>query len=247
MHTEAIESRLDDARDVESRKPAVIRTVRLTRIFSMGDAVIRALDSVNLEIPRGEFCAIMGPSGSGKTTLMNMGGCLDSVDSGEYWLNGSLVSDLSQRELAQIRNREIGFIFQTFNLLNNATAQQNVEMPLIYSGLDRRERRKRAISALERVGLSDRVWHKPGELSGGQRQRVAIARALVTEPSLVLADEPTGNLDSATAAEILGLFRSLHETGNTIVLVTHDPSVAGNAERVIKMLDGQIVSDSKGN
>jgi len=223
----------------------VIRTAGLRRTFRMGNSSIHALNGVDLEILRGEFCAVMGPSGSGKSTLMNVIGCLDTADAGEYRLNGELVSKLSQRGLARIRNRDIGFVFQTFNLLNSATAQQNVEMPLIYSGLKRRERRQKANAALDQVGLADRIWHKPGELSGGQRQRVAIARALINDPSILLADEPTGNLDSATAAEIMQVFRSLHAAGNTIVLVTHDEAVAKHAQRVIKMMDGQIVSDSK--
>lgn len=233
--------------DSERGTAAVIRTAGIRRSFQMGDASIHALDGVDLEIGRGEYCAIMGPSGSGKSTLMNVIGCLDTADSGEYRLNGELVNDLSQRQLARIRNRKIGFVFQTFNLLHNATAQQNVEMPLIYSGLKRRERRRKASIVLGQVGLADRLWHKPGELSGGQRQRVAIARALVTNPSIILADEPTGNLDSATAIEIMKLLRSLHLAGNTIVLVTHDAAVARCAGRVIKMLDGRIAADSKRN
>lgn len=227
------------------RPAPVICTRGLSRAFAMGNSFVHALDSIDLEILRGEYCAIMGPSGSGKSTLLNVIGCLDSADDGEYWLGGEQVRDLSQRQLAHIRNRKIGFVFQTFNLLHNASALQNVEMPLIYAGIKRRERRRKAGAALDQVGLSDRIWHKPGELSGGQRQRVAIARALVTEPSILLADEPTGNLDSATSMEILSLFRSLHVAGNTIVLVTHDQSVADNAERIVKMVDGRIVSDSK--
>ncbi len=223
----------------------VIQTFALAREFQMGSASIRALDGVDMTICRGEFCAIMGPSGSGKSTLMNVIGCLDMSDEGEYWLNGQLVSTLSQRELAQIRNREIGFIFQTFNLLGNATAQQNVEIPLIYAGLQRAERHRRANAALDQVGLADRITHRPGELSGGQRQRVAIARALINSPSILLADEPTGNLDSVTATEIMHLFHALHAAGNTIVLVTHDEGVANHAQRIIRMRDGKIVSDKQ--
>ncbi len=210
----------------------------------MGDTVIRALQGVDVTICRGEYVAIMGPSGSGKSTLMNIIGCLDRPDSGEYWLNGTPVGALGDGALAALRNREIGFVFQTFNLLARADALHNVELPLIYAGISRRERLERARRALEQVGLQDRQRHRPSELSGGQRQRVAVARALVTRPSLLLADEPTGNLDSATAADILALFDELHAKGNTIVLVTHDASVAANADRAIRLRDGRIESDT---
>ena len=211
----------------------------------MGDAEIHALDGVDLVIGRGEYVAIMGPSGSGKSTLMNMIGCLDKPDDGDYWLNGELVSGLNDSELARIRNREIGFVFQTFNLLQRATALHNVEVPLIYAGISRKLRQERAQRALEQVSLDTRMDHKPSELSGGQRQRVAVARALVTEPSILLADEPTGNLDSHTADEIMDLFGQLHAAGNTIVLVTHDRKIGEHAERVVRMLDGQIESDTR--
>jgi putative ABC transport system ATP-binding protein len=210
----------------------------------MGEATIRALDSVDLTVARGEYCAIMGPSGSGKSTLMNVIGCLDVADEGQYWLDGHLVGEMADRKLAHIRNRFVGFIFQTFNLLPNATALQNVEVPLIYAGIRRKQRLQQAAVALGRVGLANRLQHKPGQLSGGQRQRLAIARAIVTDPSILLADEPTGNLDSATAAEIMSLFRSLHDAGNTIVLVTHDSSIAKHAQRIIGMRDGRIVSNT---
>jgi len=210
----------------------------------MGDTVIRALQGVDVTICRGEYVAIMGPSGSGKSTLMNIIGCLDRPDSGEYWLNGTAVAALGDGPLATLRNREIGFVFQTFNLLARADALHNVELPLIYAGISRGERLARARLALEQVGLQDRLRHRPAELSGGQRQRVAVARALVTRPSLLLADEPTGNLDSATAADILALFGELHAKGNTIVLVTHDASVAANANRAIRLRDGHIESDT---
>lgn len=216
----------------------------LARSFPMGDTVIHALQGVDLQIRRGEYVSIMGPSGSGKSTLMNILGCLDSPDGGEYWLNGRLVSHLKDGDLAVMRNREIGFVFQTFNLLARADALHNVELPLIYAGISRRERLARARTALEQVGLGARLHHRPAELSGGQRQRVAVARALVTRPSLLLADEPTGNLDSATAQEILGLFSQLHAQGNTIVMVTHDGDVAARAERAIRLLDGHIESDT---
>jgi putative ABC transport system ATP-binding protein len=221
----------------------VIELRALTRSFPMGETTIRALRSVDLTIRRGEYVAIMGPSGSGKSTLMNLIGCLDSADGGDYRLGGRLVSRLSDRELAAVRNSKIGFVFQTFNLLQRATALHNVELPLIYAGMRRRERRERALRVLARVGLSDRVYHRPGELSGGQRQRVAIARALVNEPSLLLADEPTGNLDSVTAGEILTTFDELHAAGNTIVLITHDESVAGRARRIVRLRDGAIEAD----
>lgn len=222
----------------------VILIRQLERSFPMGDTVIRALRSVDISIRRGEYVAIMGPSGSGKSTLMNIIGCLDRPDGGEYWLNGNLVSNLNDSQLAALRNREIGFIFQTFNLLARADALHNVELPLIYGGIPRRERTERAQLALEQVGLQDRIRHRPAELSGGQRQRVAVARALVTRPSLLLADEPTGNLDSITAHDILELFAGLHAAGNTIVMVTHDSDVAANAHRTIRLLDGRIESDT---
>jgi len=221
-----------------------IRTEGLARRYQMGGAAIHALRGIDLVVQRNEYVAIMGPSGCGKSTLMNLIGCLDSPDAGRYWLNGRLVSEMSDQELAQTRNREIGFVFQTFALLPRMSALANVEMPLIYGGMRAAPRHQRAQQALERVGLGERAQHRPGELSGGQRQRVAIARALVTEPALLLADEPTGNLDSATGAEILGLFDALHAAGNTIVLVTHEREVALRARRTIQLRDGQVVSDT---
>jgi putative ABC transport system ATP-binding protein len=222
----------------------VILIRQLERSFPMGDTVIHALRGVDISIRRGEYVAIMGPSGSGKSTLMNIIGCLDRPDGGEYWLNGNLVSNLPDSRLAALRNREIGFIFQTFNLLARADALHNVELPLIYAGVARRERLERARLALEQVGLQERIRHRPSELSGGQRQRVAVARALVTRPSLLLADEPTGNLDSITAHDILTLFAELHAAGNTIVMVTHDSNVAAKARRTIRLLDGRIEADT---
>jgi putative ABC transport system ATP-binding protein len=210
----------------------------------MGDEVIHALKGVDLTIERGEYVAIMGPSGSGKSTLMNMIGCLDSPDDGEYWLNGKLVSKMKDRDLARVRNKEVGFVFQTFNLLPRAHALHNVELPLIYAGMRRKERIERARRALERVGLASRMMHRPSEMSGGQRQRVAVARALVTEPSILLADEPTGNLDSTTSKEIMALFHELHAAGHTIVLVTHEHDVAVHARRIITFRDGAIAEDS---
>jgi len=209
----------------------------------MGGELIHALRGVDLSIEKGEYVAIMGPSGSGKSTLMNLIGCLDSPDEGEYWLNGKLVSDMKDRELARVRNRDVGFVFQTFNLLPRADALHNVELPLVYAGVKRKERIERARKALERVGLAERMHHRPSEMSGGQRQRVAIARALVTEPSILLADEPTGNLDSATSEEIMALFDDLHASGNTIILVTHEADIAAHARRVIVLRDGAIEQD----
>ncbi|PYO76730.1 MAG: macrolide ABC transporter ATP-binding protein [Gemmatimonadetes bacterium] len=216
----------------------VILTHKLARDYDMGGEVVHALRGVNIQIKKNEFVAIMGPSGSGKSTLMNLVGCLDTPTAGEYWLNGQKVSDLSDDDLARIRNKEIGFVFQTFNLLPRASALHNVELPLIYAGLAAKERRDQAARALEHVGLADRMEHKPNELSGGQRQRVAIARALVNEPSILLADEPTGNLDSATGEEIMRLFEELHATGQTIVLVTHEADIAAHAFRQIHLRDG---------
>ncbi len=223
----------------------VIVTRGLRRSYRMGNTVINALDGVDLQIARGDYVAIMGPSGSGKSTLMNVIGCLDKPDAGEYWLNGTLVSNLKDRQLAAIRNREIGFVFQTFNLLQRATSLHNVEVPLIYAGIPRQKRRERAREALAKVNLTERLNHTPNELSGGQRQRVAVARALVTRPSILLADEPTGNLDSSTALEIMELFDQLHAAGNTLVLVTHDAQIAEHAKRIIRMLDGKIDSDER--
>ena len=223
----------------------VIRTEALAKVYQMGAEEVHALRGVDLEIRKGEYVAIMGPSGSGKSTLMNLIGCLDSPSSGRYWLAGRLVSELDDDELAYIRNKEIGFVFQTFNLLPRATALHNVELPLIYNGTPAEERIERAKKALERVDLTPRMHHKPNELSGGQRQRVAIARALVNNPSIVLADEPTGNLDSKTGEEIMNLFENLHGQGNTIILVTHEMDIAQHAHRVIFIRDGKIASDEK--
>ncbi len=223
----------------------VILTHDLKREYQMGAEVVHALRGVDIQIKKNEFVAVMGPSGSGKSTLMNLIGCLDTPTGGEYWLNSQKVSDLSDDELARIRNKEIGFVFQTFNLLPRADALHNVELPLIYAGISAKDRRERAARSLTQVGLGDRMDHRPNELSGGQRQRVAIARALVNEPSILLADEPTGNLDSATGAEIMGLFQELHDTGQTIVLVTHEHDIAAHARRQIHLLDGKIARDER--
>ncbi|MGE3524926.1 MAG: ABC transporter ATP-binding protein [Gemmatimonadales bacterium] len=231
----------------EVPRDAVIVTRNLQRNYDMGGEVVHALRGVDLVIRRNEFVAVMGPSGSGKSTLMNMIGCLDTPTEGEYWLNGFRVSELSDNQLARIRNKEIGFVFQTFNLLPRATALHNVELPLVYAGLSSRERKQQAEEALTRVGLQDRMTHKPNELSGGQRQRVAVARALVNRPSILLADEPTGNLDSATGAEIMALFDTLHREGQTIVLVTHEHDIAEHAKRQVHILDGRIEKDFASN
>jgi len=223
----------------------VILTHKLARDYDMGSEVVRALRGVDLQIRRNEYVAVMGPSGSGKSTLMNLIGCLDTPTTGEYWLNGQKVSDLADDDLAHIRNKEIGFVFQTFNLLPRASALHNVELPLIYAGLSSRERRERAAQALTRVGLADRMDHKPNELSGGQRQRVAIARALVNAPSILLADEPTGNLDSTTSQEIMGVFGDLHRQGQTVVMVTHEADIAAHAARTVTLRDGLIATDQR--
>ena len=221
----------------------VIKTEGLKKYYELGAETVRAVRGVDLEIHRGEFVAVMGPSGSGKSTFMNMIGCLDTPTDGKYWLNGQLVSDLSDDELARVRNREIGFVFQTFNLLPRATALHNVELPLIYAGMGAKERRRRAAEKLDLVGLGDRKDHRPPEMSGGQRQRVAMARALVNEPALLLADEPTGNLDSVTAHEIMAQLAELNRQGQTILLVTHEHDIAEFSKRQVHLLDGVVESD----
>jgi putative ABC transport system ATP-binding protein len=227
------------------RDGVVIRTYDLWKTYVMGDQEIHAVSGVDIEIHRGEYVAIMGPSGSGKSTLMNLIGCLDTPTRGQYYINGNLVSEMTDDELARIRNKEIGFVFQTFNLLPRATSLHNVELPLIYAGIPAAARLERARHALRQVDLEKRMDHKPNELSGGQRQRVAVARALVNDPSILLADEPTGNLDSATGNEIMALFARLHEQGNTIVLVTHEHDIALHAHRVISIRDGKVEKDEK--
>lgn len=222
---------------------AVIHIRELTKYYQMGTQEVRALDGVNIDIEHNEYVAIMGPSGSGKSTMMNMIGCLDTPTSGEYYLNQREVAKLSDDELAEVRNKEIGFVFQTFNLLPRATCLANVELPLIYAGLKSKERAEKAEEALVKVGLADRMHHKPNELSGGQRQRVAIARALVNDPSILLADEPTGNLDSKTGNEIMRLFEDLYDLGNTIILVTHEEDIAEHARRIVRLRDGKVESD----
>jgi len=224
---------------------ALIKTDDLWKTYEMGSTEVHALQGVTFEINRNEYVAIMGPSGSGKSTLMNLIGCLDTPSRGRYWLNGKLVSEMDDDELARIRNKEIGFVFQTFNLLPRATALHNVELPLIYSGIPARDRADRAKKALAMVELTERMQHKPNELSGGQRQRVAIARALVNNPAIILADEPTGNLDSQTGIEIMKLFDKLHAEGNTIIVVTHERDIAAYAHRTISIRDGKIASDER--
>ncbi|MCU0783678.1 MAG: ABC transporter ATP-binding protein [Verrucomicrobia bacterium] len=224
---------------------ALIRLQKISRRYQMGAETIHALREVSLEIQRGEYVAIMGPSGSGKSTLMNLIGCLDTPTSGHYELNGTDVSQMDDNQLAEVRNREIGFVFQTFNLLPRSNALHNVELPLIYAGVTAVERRKIALQALSDVGLADRVHHKPNELSGGQRQRVSVARALVNQPSILLADEPTGNLDSKTGAEIMELFSQLAQKGHTLIVVTHEEDIARQARRILRIRDGLIASDEK--
>lgn len=223
---------------------SIIKTVGLTRNFKMGAETLKVLKGIDLEIKQGEYVALMGPSGSGKSTFMNIIGCLDTPSGGEYYLNGTNVSKMSDNDLARVRNKEIGFIFQTFNLLPRYTALENVAMPLIYAGVPKKEREERAKEALSKVNLADRMTHKPNELSGGQRQRVAVARALINNPSLLLADEPTGNLDTKTSYEIMGLFEELHSAGNTIVIVTHEEDIALHSQRIVRLRDGIIESDT---
>lgn len=226
-------------------KDWVIVTRGLKREYDMGGEIVRALRGVDLAVKRNEYVAIMGPSGSGKSTFMNIVGCLDTPNAGEYWLNGQLVSTMKDDELARVRNKEIGFVFQTFNLLPRASALHNVELPLVYAGISASERKERAMEALTKVQLGERVHHRPNELSGGQRQRVAIARALVNRPSILLADEPTGNLDSTTSEEIMRVFENLADTGQTVIMVTHEPDIAAHARRVVVLRDGQIASDER--
>jgi putative ABC transport system ATP-binding protein len=223
----------------------VIQLKEISRRYQIGTEVIHALRSITLSIERGEYVALMGPSGSGKSTLMNILGCLDTPSSGEYTLNEKLVSQMHDNELADIRNKEIGFVFQTFNLIPRSTALDNVALPLVYAGVKKDDRNDKATATLNDVGLGDRVHHKPNELSGGQRQRVAIARALVNKPSIILADEPTGNLDSKTSEEIMGLFEEIHQKGNTIIVVTHEEDIAQHAHRIVRLKDGLIESDAK--
>lgn len=224
--------------------PEVIKLENITRQFKIGDVVVQALRGINLVINKGEYVALMGPSGSGKSTLMNLLGCLDTPSSGNYFLNGQDVSEMDDDELAEIRNKEIGFVFQTFNLLARSSALDNVALPLVYAGFSRSERQEKALKALENVGLADRVDHKPNELSGGQRQRVAIARALINTPSIILADEPTGNLDTKTSYEIMALMEQIHAQGNTVIVVTHEEDIAQRAKRIVRLRDGVIESDN---
>jgi putative ABC transport system ATP-binding protein len=221
---------------------ALISLEGISKKYELGEQTVHALKHIDLDINKGEYIALMGPSGSGKSTLMNIIGCLDSPSTGEYWLNGKEVSRMSDADLSDVRNQEIGFVFQTFNLLNRMTAQENVALPLVYAGVSKKLREEKAAEVLERVGLKDRMLHKPNELSGGQRQRVAVARALVNNPSLLLADEPTGNLDSKTSHEIMALFEEIYAAGNTIVLVTHEEDIANHARQVVRLRDGLIES-----
>ncbi len=236
---------MSDANNSDEGVPPIIEIRGMTKIYDMGKIQVEALRGVDLDVRQNEFIAVMGPSGSGKSTLMNLIGCLDSPTAGTYRLNEQEVSSLDDNELAAVRNREIGFVFQTFNLLPRATALHNVELPLIYGGVSGRERKKRALRALEMTGLADRSDHRPNELSGGQRQRVAIARALVNEPAILLADEPTGNLDSKTSLEVMDLFIELHHQGQTVIVVTHEPDIAKYAQRAVHFLDGEIVRDER--
>ncbi len=224
-------------------KEVMIDVSQLSKLYKMGDEIINALKSITLSIHKNEYVALMGPSGSGKSTLMNIFGCLDSPTSGSYVLNGIDVSSMSDSELAEVRNKQIGFVFQTFNLLPRLTALDNVALPLVYAGLSKDERIIKAKDALNKVGLADRMMHKPNELSGGQRQRVAIARALVNDPAIILADEPTGNLDTKTSVEIMGIFERIHNSGNTVILVTHEPDIADHAHRIVKLRDGLVEAD----
>tara|TARA_Y100000588_G_scaffold392723_1_gene505662 strand:- start:618 stop:1307 length:690 start_codon:yes stop_codon:yes gene_type:complete len=221
----------------------IIQLKQIVRNFPLGNQVVKVLKGIDLNIQRNEYAALMGPSGSGKSTLMNLLGCLDTPTSGEYWLNGQDVSRLTDNELAEIRNKEIGFVFQTFNLLPRSTALENVMLPLVYAGMNTKDRKERAEEVLDQVGLADRMDHRPNQLSGGQRQRVAVARALVNKPSIILADEPTGNLDTKTSVEIMNLFGHIHASGNTVILVTHEEDIALHARRVIRLRDGEIESD----
>lgn len=225
-------------------KQELIRLEKLSKHYKVGSEIVRALQSVSISMYKNEYIALMGPSGSGKSTLMNILGCLDTPTYGSYFLNGKDVSKMVDNQLAEIRNKEIGFVFQTFNLLPRSTALDNVALPLIYSGRSKYDREKRALKVLDQVGLTDRITHKPNELSGGQRQRVAVARALVNSPSIILADEPTGNLDSKTSIEMMGLFQEIHEAGNTIIVVTHEEEIAMHAHRVIRLKDGEVESDT---
>ena len=224
-------------------KNVMIDVAQLSKMYKMGEEIINALKSITLSIHKNEYVALMGPSGSGKSTLMNILGCLDSPTTGQYVLNGIDVSSMTDSELAEVRNKQIGFVFQTFNLLPRLSALDNVALPLVYAGLSKEERDKKAKEALEKVGLGDRIMHKPNELSGGQRQRVAIARALVNDPAIILADEPTGNLDTKTSVEIMGIFERIHNGGNTVILVTHEPDIADHAHRIVKLRDGLIEAD----